>query len=49
MAEYANKDVLIETEWLEQHAEDSDIAIVEVDEDFSAYEKGHIQNAIAIN
>ncbi|MEA2498378.1 MAG: thiosulfate/3-mercaptopyruvate sulfurtransferase [Actinomycetota bacterium] len=49
MPEYANKDVLVETDWLEQHADDSDVAIVEVDEDFSAYEKGHIQNAIAIN
>ena len=49
MAEYTNKEVLVETDWLEQHADDSDVAIVEVDEDFSAYEKGHIQNAIAIN
>jgi thiosulfate/3-mercaptopyruvate sulfurtransferase len=49
MAEYANPDVLVETDWLEQHVDDKDIAIVEVDEDFSAYEKGHIQNAISIN
>jgi thiosulfate/3-mercaptopyruvate sulfurtransferase len=49
MAEYANPDVLVETDWLEQHAGDPDVAIVEVDEDFTAYEKGHIQNAIAIN
>jgi thiosulfate/3-mercaptopyruvate sulfurtransferase len=49
VAEYANKDVLVETDWLEQHAGDDDVAIIEVDEDFTAYEKGHIQNAIAIN
>jgi thiosulfate/3-mercaptopyruvate sulfurtransferase len=48
MAEYA-KDVLVETDWLEQHLDDDSIAIVEVDEDFEAYQKGHIPNATAIN
>lgn len=49
MSEYANPDVLVETDWLEQHADDADLAIIEVDEDVTAYEKGHIQNAIAVN
>jgi thiosulfate/3-mercaptopyruvate sulfurtransferase len=49
MAEYANRDALVDTEWLEQNLESGDISIVEVDEDTSAYEKGHIPNAIAIN
>jgi thiosulfate/3-mercaptopyruvate sulfurtransferase len=49
MSEYANPDALVETDWLEQHLEDGDIAIVEVDEDTSAYEKGHIPNAISID
>lgn len=49
MTDYANTDVLVDTDWLEQHADDSDLAIVEVDEDVTAYEKGHIRNAIAIN
>ena len=49
MTDYAKSDVLIDTDWLEQHADDSDIAIVEVDEDVQAYEKGHIKNAVAIN
>jgi thiosulfate/3-mercaptopyruvate sulfurtransferase len=49
MAEYANKDALVDTDWLEQNLESSDVAIVEVDEDTAAYEKGHIPNAIAIN
>ena len=48
MAEY-QKEVLVETEWLEQHSNDDDLAIVEVDEDATAYEKGHIPNAISIN
>jgi thiosulfate/3-mercaptopyruvate sulfurtransferase len=48
MAGYA-KEVLVETDWLEQHLNDDGIAIVEVDEDFTAYEKGHIPNASGIN
>jgi thiosulfate/3-mercaptopyruvate sulfurtransferase len=49
MADYANPDVLVETDWLEQHGDDAGVAIVEVDEDTTAYEKGHIPQAIAIN
>lgn len=49
MADYSNKDVLVETEWLEQNADDPNLAIIEVDEDVTAYEKGHIPNAIALN
>jgi thiosulfate/3-mercaptopyruvate sulfurtransferase len=49
MAEYANREVLVETDWIEQHLEDKDIAIAEVDEDTSAYEKGHVPGAISIN
>jgi thiosulfate/3-mercaptopyruvate sulfurtransferase len=49
MADYANKDALVDTDWLEQNLESSDVAIIEVDEDTAAYEKGHIPNAIAIN
>lgn len=49
MAEYANPDALVETDWLEQHANDSDLAIVECDEDITAYEKGHIPGAISID
>ncbi|MGH2821239.1 MAG: sulfurtransferase, partial [Actinomycetota bacterium] len=49
MSDYANPGVLVETDWLEQHSGDPDAAIVEVDEDTTAYEKGHIPNAISIN
>jgi thiosulfate/3-mercaptopyruvate sulfurtransferase len=49
MADYANKDVLVETSELENKADDPNIAIVEVDEDTHAYEKGHIPNAVAVN
>ena len=46
---YANPDVLVDTGWLEEHLDEAGIAIVEVDEDTEAYEKGHIPNAIAVN
>ncbi|MDP9233023.1 MAG: sulfurtransferase [Actinomycetota bacterium] len=49
MADYANPDALVDTAWLEEHLNDGDLAIVEVDEDTSAYEKGHIPKAISIN
>jgi thiosulfate/3-mercaptopyruvate sulfurtransferase len=49
MADYTNREALVETDWLEQHLEDGDVAIVEVDEDTTAYEKGHIPSAISIN
>ena len=49
MAEYANPDVLVETDWLEDHVGDEDIRVIEVDEDTSAYEKGHIKGAVGWN
>jgi thiosulfate/3-mercaptopyruvate sulfurtransferase len=49
MAEYANPDVLVETDWLEDHAGDEDVRVIEVDEDTSAYEKGHIKGAVGWN
>jgi thiosulfate/3-mercaptopyruvate sulfurtransferase len=49
MTDYAHPDVLVETDWLEQHLGDSNLAIIEVDEDTTAYEKGHVPSAIAIN
>jgi thiosulfate/3-mercaptopyruvate sulfurtransferase len=49
VTDYANADALVDTAWLEQHVDDSDVAIVECDEDITAYEKGHIPNAISID
>ena len=49
MADYANADRLVETDWLEQNGNNEDVAILEVDEDTTAYEKGHIPNAISID
>ena len=49
MAEYANPDALVETEWLEENLDDPNIRVVEVDEDTTAYEKGHIKGSVAWN
>jgi thiosulfate/3-mercaptopyruvate sulfurtransferase len=44
MADYA-KDVLVETDWLEQHLDDENIRIVEVDENPALYADAHIPGA----
>jgi thiosulfate/3-mercaptopyruvate sulfurtransferase len=49
MADYANPDVLVSTDWLEQHLDDPNLKVIEVDEDTSAYEKGHIRGAVSWN
>jgi thiosulfate/3-mercaptopyruvate sulfurtransferase len=49
MGRYANPDALVETGWLAEHLEDPGIRIVEVDEDTTAYQKGHIPGAVQWN
>jgi thiosulfate/3-mercaptopyruvate sulfurtransferase len=40
-------EVLVSTDWAEEHADDPAFRLVEVDEDTTAYAGGHIRNAIA--
>ena len=40
---------LVSAEWLLEHLHDSNVTIIEVDEDTSLYEKGHIKNAITFH
>jgi thiosulfate/3-mercaptopyruvate sulfurtransferase len=49
MAEYANPDALVETDWLSERLDDPNIRVIEVDEDTTAYEKGHIAGSIGWN
>ena len=49
MANYANPEVLVSTEWVDQHKNDPNVAIVEVDVDTAAYDEGHIPGAIGWN
>ncbi|HVL82255.1 MAG TPA: sulfurtransferase [Actinomycetota bacterium] len=49
MADYARPDVLVDADWVEKHATDDGVAVIEVDEDTDAYERGHVPGAIALN
>jgi thiosulfate/3-mercaptopyruvate sulfurtransferase len=49
MTDYAKPDVLVSTDWLEDHLDDPNVRLIEVDEDISAYEKGHIRGAVPWN
>ncbi|MBV8982477.1 MAG: sulfurtransferase [Acidimicrobiia bacterium] len=49
MAAYAHPDALVETDWLADRPDDPNLRVVEVDEDTTAYEKGHIRNSIGWN
>jgi thiosulfate/3-mercaptopyruvate sulfurtransferase len=49
MTDYANSEVLVDLDWLASHLDDEGVVVVEVDEDTSAYDKGHIPGAVAIN
>jgi thiosulfate/3-mercaptopyruvate sulfurtransferase len=48
MADYA-KDVLVDTDWVEQHLSDDSIRIVEVDENPALYAEAHIPGAIGFD
>jgi thiosulfate/3-mercaptopyruvate sulfurtransferase len=47
--DYANPDVLVSTDWAQQHLNDPNLRFVEVDVDTTAYEQGHIPGAIGFN
>ena len=49
MGDYKHPEVLVSTGWVSQHMDNSQIRFVEVDVDTTAYEKGHIKNAIGWN
>ncbi|MCW2858531.1 MAG: Thiosulfate sulfurtransferase [Actinoallomurus sp.] len=45
----SRSDVLVDADWVQAHLNDPGIVLVEVDEDTSAYEKGHIRGAVRID
>src|SRR5690349_19582963 len=45
----ARSDVLVDADWVEQHLDDNNVVLVEVDEDTAAYEKNHIRGAVRID
>ena len=48
MADYA-KDVLVDTQWVENHLSDDSVRIVEVDENTALYAEAHIPGAIGFD
>jgi thiosulfate/3-mercaptopyruvate sulfurtransferase len=41
--------VLVTADWVEEHLDDRSVVLVEVDEDVSAYDSGHIHGAVRID
>ena len=49
MAEYAHPESVVSTEWVAEHGSDSNVRLVEVDVDTTAYDQGHIAGAVGWN
>jgi len=45
----SRESALVTTDWVEEHLADSDIVLIEVDEDSEAYDKGHVTGAIKLD
>ena len=45
----SRSDVLVGADWVQAHAADDGVVLVEVDEDTTAYDKGHIRGAVKID
>jgi thiosulfate/3-mercaptopyruvate sulfurtransferase len=49
MSDYVHADALVDADWVAAHIDDPQIRLIEVDEDTTAYERGHIRNAVGWN
>jgi thiosulfate/3-mercaptopyruvate sulfurtransferase len=45
----STSEVLVDADWVAEHGSDADVVLVEVDEDTTAYDGGHIQGAVKID
>jgi thiosulfate/3-mercaptopyruvate sulfurtransferase len=45
----SRSDVLVDADWVEAHGDDAGVVLVEVDEDTSAYDKGHLRGAVKLD
>jgi len=48
-SQYAHPEVLVSTQWVQDHLDDDSIRIVESDEDVLLYEQGHIPGAVKLD
>jgi thiosulfate/3-mercaptopyruvate sulfurtransferase len=46
---YAHPEVLVTTDWAQQHMNDANLRFIEVDVDTTAYDQGHIPGAVGFN
>src|SRR5690606_37532730 len=46
---YANPDVLVTTQWVDDHKDDPNVRVVEVDEDILLYAQGHVPGATELD
>ena len=49
MANYANPEVLVSTDWVKDNLDKPGIKLVEIDVDTKAYDAGHIPGAVGFN
>jgi thiosulfate/3-mercaptopyruvate sulfurtransferase len=49
MTDYVHPETLVDADWVAQHIDDAGVRLIEVDEDTTAYDKGHIRNAVGWN
>ncbi len=49
MAEYAHPEVLVSTDWVAEHLDDSNVRIVESDEDVLLYDIGHVPGSVKVD
>ncbi|WP_332643837.1 sulfurtransferase [Aeromicrobium sp.] len=45
----SRESALVNADWVEEHLSDSNVVLIEVDEDADAYDKGHIAGAVKID
>ncbi|MGH9861852.1 MAG: sulfurtransferase [Candidatus Acidiferrales bacterium] len=49
MGDYANKEVLVSTQWVAEHLDDPRVRVIEVDVDTTAYDQGHAPGTVGWN
>ena len=49
MSEYVHPEVLVDSKWVADHLHDSNVRLIEADEDVLLYEVGHIPGAVKLD